>query len=96
MNVRKPVCLIVTTGIQILLVGYFLSCFLAGKTRGADEGYSANFGAGVLIALGGVGLYFLGFLLVIASLIRREPFSFWAYASLAIYCFPIVIAILYR
>jgi hypothetical protein len=96
MNTRKPVCLTVTSIFQLILAGYLLFCFLAPQTRGAGEGYSANFGTGVLIGLGLVGIYFLGILLAIASLLRREAFRAWAGMCLALYCVPIAIVIWHR
>ena len=88
MNERRPVCLTATFFSQVILAGYFLFCFLTAKTRGTNEGYSANFGIGVFIELGVIGLYFTGTLLAIASLIRRESFRAWAFACLALYLLP--------
>ena len=99
MNERKPICLYLAATYPALLFSYFLFCAMfihSGYPQGSNEGgLPANFGVGLIVAAIFVVFYFVGLIMVIASLLRVEKFRQAAWACLVIYLLPLAIALLY-
>ena len=94
MNERKPSCLIIASSYPALLIVYMLISSVFSPQSypyGSNEGgLPANFGIGLIfLAVLGV-FYVMGFVLVIASLLRRERLRDWAFVCLAVYLVPLV------
>jgi hypothetical protein len=89
MNDEKPICLSLAAGFLVIAAGWILiSSTPSPGPQGSDEGYSANFGTGLIILCIMVILYCLGFFLTIISIGRREKFRAGAFICLLGYLLP--------
>jgi hypothetical protein len=99
MNDRKPICFYFAVSYPALLFCYFLFCAIfihEPYPYGPNEGgLPANFGIGLIVAALFVIFYFIGLIMIIASLVRGEKFRNFAWTCLAIYLLPALVPVLY-
>jgi len=90
---RSPICLALAASYLVLIGGYLLYWTLLKpyENRGASEGVPANFESGLIVDALAFLLYVIGFILIRASLARREKFRTCAYICLGFYYLPVAI-----